>query len=57
MNNKYEVKDILEAIDTLLKEEKKLKLVNEVENKKIKLDDIPESTEKIISQAEKYLKK
>ena len=57
MNNKYEVKDILEAIDTLLKEEKKLKLVNEVKDSKEKLSNIPQSTEKIILQAEKYLKK
>jgi len=38
-------------------EEKKLKLVNEVKDSKEKLSNIPQSTEKIILQAEKYLKK
>ena len=72
MNNKYKVKDINAAVDLLLEGEKnKLKLVNEVtdqkENKlkllheikdsKKKLDNIPQNTEKIILQAENYLKK
>ena len=38
-------------------EESKLKLVNEIKDSKEKLSDIPQSTEKIILQAEKYLKK
>ena len=72
MNNKYRVKDIIEAIDSLLKDEKKtLKLVNQIENPKTevlklineikdtekKVNKIPKDTEKIILQAEKYLKK
>ena len=63
------LKDILSAINTLLSDEKKkpLKLVdqveellvlkNEVKNSKDKLSNIPKDTEKIILQAEKYLKK
>ena len=69
MKNNYEIKDILSAINTLLSDEKKkpLKLVdqveellilkNEVKNSKDKLSNIPKDTEKIILQAEKYLKK
>jgi len=72
MSNKYEIKDILSAVNALLKNEKKtpylldkikpsnekkLKLINEVRNTKVKPSNIPESTEKIILQAEKYLKK
>jgi hypothetical protein len=42
----------------LLKDEEKvLKLENEISNSKRKMDNIPKSTEKIILQAEKYLKK
>ena len=70
--NKYKIKEIIEAVDTLLTKEKGklkltdevknidksiLKLDNELKNVKKKIDDIPDSTEKIISQAEKYLKK
>ena len=36
---------------------KVLRLENEINNSKIKMDNIPKSTEKIILQAEKYLKK
>tara|TARA_Y100000590_G_C15463082_1_gene917227 strand:- start:642 stop:860 length:219 start_codon:yes stop_codon:yes gene_type:complete len=72
MSNKYEIKDILSAVNALLKNEKKtpylldkikpsnekkLKLINEVKNTKVKLTNVPENTEKIILQAEKYLKK
>jgi hypothetical protein len=67
MNKKYPVKEILNAINLLLKEEEKalllkdeekvLKLENEISNSKRKMDNIPKSTEKIILQAEKYLKK
>ena len=72
MNNKYKVKDIIAAIDSLLGTEEKtlkltnevanpkvevLKLVNEIKDSKKKLANIPENTEKIILQAEKYLKK
>ena len=67
MNKKYPVKEILNAVNLLLKEkekilllkdeEKVLRLENEINNSKIKMDNIPKSTEKIILQAEKYLKK
>ena len=67
MNKKYPVKEILNAVDLLLKEkekillledeEKVLRLENEINNSKKKMDNIPKSTEKIILQAEKYLKK
>ena len=72
MKNKYNVKDIIEAIDVLLEQNTngkkfigKLKetkiepllLVNEVKNFKNKTEIIPRDTENIIVQAEKYLKK
>jgi len=67
MNKKYPVKEILNAVNLLLKEkekvlllkdeEKVLRLEIEINNSKIKMDNIPKSTEKIILQAEKYLKK
>ena len=69
MNKKYPVKEILNAVNLLLKEkekekilllkdeEKVLRLENEINNSKRKMDNIPKSTEKIILQAEKYLKK
>ena len=67
MNNKYPVKEILNAVNLLLKEKEKilllkdeekiLRLENEINNSKIKMNNIPKSTEKIILQAEKYLKK
>ena len=67
MNKKYPVKEILDAVNLLLKEkekilllkdeEKVLKLENEISNSKRKMDNIPKNTEKIILQAEKYLKK
>ena len=67
MNKKYPVKEILNAVNLLLREEEKvlllkdeekvLKLENEINNSKKKMDKIPKNTEKIILQAEKYLKK
>ena len=68
MNKKYPVKEILNAVNLLLKEEeekvlllkdeeKVLKLENEINNSRRKIGNIPKSTEKIILQAEKYLKK
>ena len=67
MNKTYPVKEILNAVNLLIKEkekilllkdeEKVLKLENEINNSKRKMNNIPKSTEKIILQAEKYLKK
>ena len=67
MNEKYPVKEILNAVNLLLKEKEKvlllkdeekiLRLENEINNSKRKMDDVPKNTEKIILQAEKYLKK
>ena len=67
MNKKYPVKEILNAVNLLLKEEEKvlllkdeekvLKLESEINDSKKEIDNIPKSTEKIILQAEKYLKK
>ena len=67
MNKKYPVKEILNAVNLLLKEEEKvlllkdeekvLRLENEINNSKRKMDNVPKNTEKIILQAEKYLKK
>ena len=70
MTDKYKMPDILEAVDTLLndnnkekllilkdKEEEPLKLMDQVENLKTELHSVPKDTEKIILQAEKYLKK
>ena len=70
MTDKYKMPDILEAVDTLLndnnkekllilkdKEEEPLKLIDQVENLKTELHRVPKDTEKIILQAEKYLKK
>ena len=67
MNKKYPVKEILNAVNLLLKEKEKvlllkdeekiLRLENEINNSKRKMGNIPKSTEKIILQAEKYLKK
>ena len=39
------------------KKEKPLRLTNQVKNLKTKIDNVPKDTEKIILQAEKYLKK
>ena len=69
MNNKFEIQDILVAVDEILnkkktstkkklnnREDKALLLSDEVKTKKNK-DDIPSDTEKIILEAEKFLKK
>ena len=69
MNNKFEIQDILVAVDEILNNKKistKKKFINrkdealllsdEVKTKKNK-DDIPPDTEKIILEAEKFLKK
>tara|TARA_B100000029_G_scaffold201107_1_gene199332 strand:- start:45 stop:260 length:216 start_codon:yes stop_codon:yes gene_type:complete len=71
MTDKYKIQDILEAVDTIInnnsdkekplklenEEEKPLKLTDEVNNLKTELRSVPKETEKIILQAEKYLKK
>ena len=70
MNNKYEVQDILKAVNQLIEnidekpfmliesiDNKPLKLTNEVRNLKTEPRNIPRDTEKIILEAEKYLKK
>ncbi len=69
MNKNYKVNDILSAIDILLdnkegknqnmskKNNEPLVLNNEVDIKKNNLSNVPKDTEKIILQAEKYLKK
>ena len=66
MKNEFEIDEVLEAVDLLLNNSKKkelklekeidkpLKLTKELINKK---DNIPQETENIISEAEKYLKK
>ena len=69
MNNKFEIQDILLAVDEILnnkkistkrklnnREDEALLLNDEVKTKKNK-DDIPSDTEKIILEAEKFLKK
>ena len=69
MNNKFEIQDILVAVDEILnnkkistkrklnnREDEALLLNDEVKTKKNK-DDIPLDTEKIILEAEKFLKK
>ena len=69
MNNKFEIQDILVAVDEILNNKKTstkkkfnnqkdetLLLSDEVKTKKNK-DDIPLDTEKIILEAEKFLKK
>ena len=69
MNNKFEIQDILVAVDEILnnkkistkrklnnREDEALLLNDEVKTKKNK-DDIPPDTEKIILEAEKFLKK
>jgi len=79
MNNRYEIQDVLEAIDSLLntnedkvlkldyevkkplyiknKTEKTLRLIKEIKSSEVKPHNIPKDTEKIIAEAEKYLKK
>ena len=66
MKNKYKINEILDAVNVILnqkdnvtekKEETVLRLVDEIKEKKVNLDKIPQTTESIIAQAEKYLKK
>ena len=66
MKNKYKINEILDAVNIILnqkdnitekKEETVLRLVDEIKENKVNLDKIPQTTESIIAQAEKYLKK
>ena len=66
MKNKYKINEILDAVNVILnqkdnisekKEETVLRLVDEIKENKVNLDKIPKTTENIIAQAEKYLKK
>ena len=66
MKNKYKINEILEAVNVILKlkdkmtEKKKetvLRLVDEIKENKVNSDEIPKTTENIIAEAEKYLKK
>ena len=66
MKNKYKINEILEAVNVILKHKDKmtekknvtvLRLVDEIKENKVNLDEIPKTTENIITQAEKYLKK
>tara|TARA_Y100000996_G_scaffold355937_1_gene296645 strand:+ start:26 stop:226 length:201 start_codon:yes stop_codon:yes gene_type:complete len=66
MKNKYKINEILDAVNIILnqkdnvtekKEETVLRLVDEIKENKVDFDKIPKTTENIIAQAEKYLKK
>ena len=66
MKNKYKINEILDAVNFILnqkdkltekKKETVLRLVDEIKENKVNLDEIPKTTENIIAQAEKYLKK
>jgi hypothetical protein len=66
MKNKYKINEILDAVNIILnqkdkmiekKKETVLRLVDEIKEDKVNLDEIPKTTENIIAQAEKYLKK
>ena len=66
MKNKYKINEILDAVNVILnqkdnvtekKEETVFRLVDEIKENKVDFDKIPKTTENIISQAEKYLKK
>ena len=66
MKNKYKINEILEAVNVILKHKNKmtekknvtvLRLVDEIKENKVNLDEIPKTTENIIAQAEKFLKK
>ena len=66
MKKKYKINEILDAVNVILnqkdnisekKEETVLRLVDEIKENKVDFDKIPETTENIIAQAEKYLKK
>ena len=66
MKNRYKINEILDAVNIILnqkdkmiekKKENVLRLVDEIKENKVNLDEIPKTTENIIAQAEKYLKK
>ena len=66
MKNKYKINEILDAVNVILnrkdkmtekKKETVLRLVDEIKENKVNLDEIPKTTENIIAQAEEYLKK
>ena len=66
MKNKFKINEILDAVNVILnrkdkmtekKKETVLKLVDEIKENKVNSDEIPKTTENIITQAEKYLKK
>ena len=66
MKNRYKINEILDAVNIILnqkdkmiekKKETVLRLVDEIKDNSVKLDEIPKTTENIIAQAEKYLKK
>tara|TARA_B100001758_G_C18273084_1_gene537435 strand:+ start:28 stop:228 length:201 start_codon:yes stop_codon:yes gene_type:complete len=66
MKNKYKINEILDAVNVILnqkdnvtekKEETVLRLVDEIKENKVDFDKVPKTTENIIAQAEKYLKK
>ena len=66
MKKKYKINEILDAVNIILnqkdkstgkKKENVLRLVDEIKENKVNLDEIPKTTENIIAQAEKYLKK
>ena len=66
MKNKYKINEILDAVNIILnqkdkstgkKKENVLRLVDEIKENKVNFDQIPKTTENIIAQAEKYLKK
>ena len=66
MKNKYKINEILDAVNVILnqkdnitekKEETTLILDDEIKENKVDFDKIPKTTENIIAQAEKYLKK
>ena len=66
MKNKYKINEILDAVNVILnqkdkltekKKETVLRLDDEIKDNKVNLDEIPKTTENIIAQAEKYLKK
>ena len=66
MKNKYKINEILDAVNVILnhkdkmtekKKETVLRLVDEIKENKVNLDEIPKTTENIIAQAEEIFKK
>ena len=66
MKNKFKINEILDAVNVILSDKDKmtekrketvLKLVDEIKENKVNFDEIPKTTENIIAEAEKYLKK